>query len=236
MSRIIVVIGYSGTGKTFSLKGLAKADVNLISPTGKEMPFKSDIKVVKTDLESLPTVALAAPAPMVVIDDTNQFFTLYQGKHALDKDQFFVFKSIANTFNILIEKIVSKPTDQNYYFFFHIETDDTGHRNAKTTGKFIRDNLQPESLTNIVLEAIYDDTEGELKDRYKFAVHKLEGSSPVKTPEDMFQSDMIPNHLKTVDDTIRAYYKPTQTFKSGTTKVPGGKVVVNNSKITEETK
>jgi hypothetical protein len=208
MARIIVVIGDSGTGKTFSLKGLTKADVNLISPTGKEMPFRSDVKVVKTDLESLPTVALAAPAPIVVIDDTNQFFTLYQGKHALDKDQFFVFKSIANTFNTLIEKIVSKPTDQNYYVFAHIDREDTGRRKFKTTGKFIGDNLQPESLTNVVLETVYDDTEGEVKDRYKFAVHKLEGSSPVKTPEDMFAVDMIPNDLKLVDSTIRAYYKP----------------------------
>jgi len=211
MSRIIVIIGYSGTGKTFSLKGLAKSDVNLISPTGKEMPFKSDIKVVKTDLESLPTVALAAPAPMVVIDDTNQFFTLYQGKHSLDKDQFFVFKSIANTFNQLVEKLVNKPTDQNYYIFAHVDTEDTGRRKFKTTGKFIGDNLQPESLTNVVLETVYDDTESDVKDRYKFAVHKLEGSSPVKTPEDMFKEDLIPNDLKLVDATIRSYYKPVTT-------------------------
>ena len=54
MARLIVVIGDSGTGKTTSLKGLSKEEVNLISPTGKEMPFKSDIKVVKTDLENLP--------------------------------------------------------------------------------------------------------------------------------------------------------------------------------------
>jgi guanylate kinase len=213
MARIIVVIGYSGTGKTFSLKGLAKADVNLISPTGKEMPFKSDIKVVKTDLENLPAVALAAPAPMVVIDDTNQFFTLYQGKHALDKDQFFVFKSIANTFNTLIEKIVSKPTDQNYYVFAHVDAEDTGRRKFKTTGKFIGDNLQPESLTNVVLETVYDDTESEIKERYKFAVHKMENSSPVKTPEDMFDTDLIPNNLKLVDDTIRQYYKPVAPAK-----------------------
>jgi guanylate kinase len=213
VSRIIVVIGYSGTGKTFSLKGLAKADVNLISPTGKEMPFKSDIKVVKTDLENLPAVALAAPAPMVVIDDTNQFFTLYQGKHALDKDQFFVFKSIANTFNTLIEKIVSKPTDQNYYVFAHVDAEDTGRRKFKTTGKFIGDNLQPESLTNVVLETVYDDTESEIKERYKFAVHKMENSSPVKTPEDMFDTDLIPNNLKLVDDTIRQYYKPVAPAK-----------------------
>ena len=213
MARIIVVVGFSGTGKTSSLKGLTKADVNLISPTGKEMPFKSDIKVVKTDLENLPAVALAAPAPIVVIDDCNQFFTLYQGKHTLDKDQFMVFKTIANSFNSLVEKIVSKDSDQNYYIFAHIDTEDNGRRKFKTTGKFIGDNLQPESLTNIVLEAVYDDTEGELKDRYKFAVHKTEGSSPVKTPEDMFKQDLIPNNLKLVDETIRNYYKPTQAKK-----------------------
>jgi hypothetical protein len=214
MARIIVVIGYSGTGKTFSLKGLNKEDVNLISPTGKEMPFKSDIKVIKTDLENLPSLALRAPAPIVVIDDTNQFFTLYQGKHALDKDQFFVFKSIANTFNTLIEKIVSKETDQNYYIFAHIDTEDNGRRKFKTTGKFIGDNLQPESLTNVVLETVYDDTESEIKDRYRFAVHKMEGSSPVKTPEDMFDTDLIPNNLKLVDDTIRKYYKPAPAAKT----------------------
>ena len=208
MARIIVVVGFSGTGKTSSLKGLSKADVNLISPTGKEMPFRSDIKVVKTDLENLPAVALAAPAPIVVIDDCNQFFTLYQGKHTLDKDQFLVFKTIANTFNSLVEKLVSKESDQNYYIFAHIDTEENGRRKFKTTGKFIGDNLQPESLTNVVLEAVYDDTEGELKDRYKFAVHKTEGSSPVKTPEDMFAQDFIPNNLKLVDTTIRNYYKP----------------------------
>lgn len=213
MARLIVVIGDSGTGKTFSLKGLAKADVNLISPTGKEMPFRSDIKVVKTDLENLPSVALAAPAPIVVIDDTNQFFTLFQGKHVMDKDQFFIFKTIANTFNALVEKIVSKDTNQNYYVFAHIDREDNGRRKFKTTGKFIGDNLQPESLTNVVLETVYDDTEGELKDRYKFAVHKLEGSSPVKTPEDMFAVDMIPNSLAVVDKTIRAYYKPVKETK-----------------------
>ena len=208
MSRIIVIIGSSGTGKTFSLKGLAKADVNLISPTGKEMPFKSDIKVVKTDLESLPAIALAAPAPIVVIDDCNQFFTLFQGKHVLDKDQFFIFKTIATSFNNLVEKLVSKNTDQNYYIFAHVDTEDSGRRKFKTTGKFIGDNLQPESLTNVVIETVYDDTESEIKDRYKFAVHKMEGSSPVKTPEDMFTQDLIPNSLLLVDKTIREYYKP----------------------------
>lgn len=213
MSRIIVIVGFSGTGKTSSLKGLTKADVNLISPTGKEMPFKSDIKVVKTDLENLPAVALAAPAPIVVIDDCNQFFTFYQGKHTLDKDQFMVFKTIANSFNSLVEKIVSKDTDQNYYIFAHIDTEENGRRKFKTTGKFIGDNLQPESLTNIVIEAVYDDTEGELKDRYKFAVHKTEGSSPVKTPEDMFATDLIPNNLALVDSTIRKYYKPVKESK-----------------------
>lgn len=220
MARLIVVIGDSGTGKTTSLKGLKKEDVNLISPTGKEMPFKSDIKVIKTDLESLPSLALKAPAPIVIIDDTNQFFTLYQGKHALDKDQFLVFKTIANTFNTLVERIVSKDTDQNYYVFAHIDREDGGRRKFKTTGKFIGDNLQPESLTNVVLETVYDDTEGDIKDRYKFAVHRTESSSPVKTPEDMFEAgeDFIPNNLKLVDGVIRSYYKPAPATKKASKK------------------
>ena len=64
-----------------------------------------------------------------------------------------------------------------------------------------------------MLETVYDDTESEVKDRYKFAVHKLEGSSPVKTPEDMFTQDLIPNNLALVDKTIRDYYKPIKQEK-----------------------
>jgi hypothetical protein len=58
-----------------------------------------------------------------------------------------------------------------------------------------------------VLETVYDDTESEVKERYKFAVHKMEGSSPVKTPEDMFSSDLVPNDLSLIDKTVRNYYK-----------------------------
>lgn len=201
MARLVIILGNPGSGKSTSLRNLKKTDVNVISPIGKELPFKTDIKVNKiADLDVLIQAIDKTKAPMVVIDDANYYLSIYKGKHLNDKNPYEAPKYIAHTFTKLIEKIILHPTEQNFYIFAHTEKDQDGVRQFKTTGNFIRDDLAPEGLTNILVEAFYDDG-------YKFRVHKDDERSPAKTPMGMFKDDVIDNDLKLVNDTINNYYK-----------------------------
>lgn len=200
MSRLIFVLGQPGTGKSTSLRNLKKDEIGYISVTGKELPFKTDIKpVVAKTAKEVATLVGKSTKPIIVIDDVNYLFTFQVFGRSQEKDQFQVFRDIGNDFYKLVEAITGKDTEQNIYLFGHIELNDKNLVQLKTAGKTIRDNIAPEGLTNIVFEAINDLGE------FVFRV-KSDGSG-VKSPMDMFDSETIPNDLKVINDKINAYYK-----------------------------
>ena len=45
MSKKILILGRSGSGKSTSLRNFKKGEVGIISCVGKEMPFRTDIPV-----------------------------------------------------------------------------------------------------------------------------------------------------------------------------------------------
>lgn len=200
MARLIFVLGHPGTGKSSSLRNFKKDELGYISVTGKELPFKTDIKpvVAKTSNE-VTALVLKSKKSIVVIDDVNYIFTRQVFGRSQEKDQFQVFRDIGNDFYKLMETIINKPTEQNIYLFGHIELNDKNLVQLKTAGKTIRDNIAPEGLTNIVLESVSDLGE--------FVFKVRSDGSGVKTPIDMFEEGSIPNDLKLVNDKINAYYK-----------------------------
>lgn len=199
-SRLIFVLGHPGTGKSSSLRNFKKDEIGYISVTGKELPFKTDIKpVVAKTAKEVTALILKSSKPVVVVDDVNYIFTRQVFGRSQEKDQFQVFRDIGNDFYQLIEAITSKQTDQNIYLFGHIEINDKNLVQLKTAGKTIRDNIAPEGLTNIVLEAVNDLGE--------FVFKVRSDGSGVKTPIDMFEDGTISNDLKLVNDKIDAYYK-----------------------------
>lgn len=199
MARLIFVLGHPGTGKSTSLRNLKKEEVGYISITGKELPFKTDLKpvVAKTPNEVTALVAKSSK-PIVVVDDVNYLFTFQVFGRSQEKDQFQVFRDIGNNFYKLVETILNKDTEQNIYLFGHIELNEKNLVQLKTAGKTIRDNIAPEGLTNIVLESVNDLNE--------FVFKVRSDGSGVKSPIDMFDTDTIPNDLKLVNDKINAYY------------------------------
>lgn len=200
MARLIFVLGQPGTGKSTSLRNLKKDEIGYISVTGKELPFKTDIKpVVAKTAKEVAALVGKSTKPIVVIDDVNYLFTFQVFGRSQEKDQFQVFRDIGNDFYKLVEAITNKDTDQSIYLFGHIELNDKNLVQLKTAGKTIRDNIAPEGLTNIVFEAINDLGE------FVFRV-KSDGSG-VKSPMDMFDTETIPNDLKVINAKINAYYK-----------------------------
>ncbi len=200
MARLIFVLGHPGTGKSSSLRNFKKDEIGYISVTGKELPFKTDVKAVTIKKATEIAAAIKKSSkPVIVVDDVNYLFMYQVFGRSQEKDQFQVFRDIGNDFYKLMETILSKPTDQNVYLFGHIELNDKNLVQLKTAGRTIRDNIAPEGLTNIVFESVNDMGE--------FVFKVRSDGSGVKSPIDMFADDAIPNDLKVVNEAINKYYK-----------------------------
>lgn len=199
MARLIFVLGNSGTGKTSSLRNLTKEEVSVVSVAGKEIPVKTDIKqvVAKTPAAVIELINKSSK-PIVVIDDANYLMSF----ETFDRSQeqgWQKFTDIADGAYKMFKAAIEKDSKQNFYFFAHLEDNDSGLVQYKTLGQTIRNNLVPEGLTNIVVQSAVDMGD------FVFKV-KTDGKG-VKTPLGMFDTEAIDNDLKLLDTKIREFYK-----------------------------
>lgn len=200
MARLIFVLGQPGTGKSTSLRNLKNADVGYITVTGKELPFRTDIKPVAVkSMSEVQKMIVASKKPIVVIDDTNYLFTKEVFGASDKDDKWGVFDKISKDFYNIVQTILGKNTDQNFYLFGHVEDLESNVLALKTLGQSTRKNNNPEGWTNIVLESVVE------LDEFVFKV-KTDGKG-VKSPMEMFDTDTVPNDLKMVNEKINAYYK-----------------------------
>lgn len=200
MSRLIFILGNSGTGKTSSLRNLTKEEASYITVTGKEFPFRSDIKPVKVKtMTEAKKMVEASKKPIVIIDDINYLFTREVFAADSKKNPFEIYDSLSKDFYYLVEAILNKDTDQNFYLMGHLENPDSDVRALKTLGQSTRKNNNPEGWTNLVFESVVE------LDEFVFKV-KTDGSG-VKSPIDMFEDSTVENDLKVINDKINKYYK-----------------------------
>ncbi len=200
MARLIFVLGNPGTGKSSSLRNLSKEDASYITVTGKELPFRTTIKPVPVKtMNQVKQMVLKSTKPIVVIDDVNYLFTREVFAADSKKNPFEVYDALSKDFYHLVEAILNKQTEQNFYLFGHLEDPDSSTKALKTLGQATRKNNNPEGWTNIVFESVVD------LDEFVFKV-KTDGSG-VKSPLDMFEDSQIENDLKIINEKINAYYK-----------------------------
>jgi hypothetical protein len=206
----VLIMGRSGSGKTYSLKNFKPDEIGVISVEKGRLPFKTDIKVAKVpaafkdakDYAQLHRMRYAwifqsicsAKCKAIAIDDSqyllaNELFDRGSEK-GYDK-----FAQIASNFRGLIHSInESEIEDKIVYFLHHTETDTDGREKVKTIGKMLDEKLTVEGCFDIVLYC----------QDHKFYT-QANGQSTAKSPEDMFELE-IPNDLKAVDTAIREYY------------------------------
>lgn len=212
MSIPVLILGRSGSGKTYSLKNFSPKEVGVISVEKGRLPFKSDIKVMKVpkdptqgtakDTANLNSAKYAwitaaiksAPTKAVVVDDSQYLLVneLFDRAYERGYDKFV---DMAKKFRDLIHS-VNELEDENkiVYFLHHSEIDSDGRQKTKTIGKMLDEKLTVEGCFDIVIYC----------EDHKFFTQS-NGQSTAKTPEGMFDLE-IPNDLKAVDSAIREYY------------------------------
>ena len=211
MAIPVLVIGRSGSGKTYSVKNFKPAEVGIISAEKGRLPFKSDIKVIKVkkfnvDDASPAQINLAkyswimnvienSKTKSIVIDDSQYLLANELFDRANEKG-YDKFTNMAANFRNLIH-FVNELEDDNkiVYVLHHSELDTDGREKVKTIGKMLDEKLCIEGCFDIVLYC---------QDQKFFT--QANGQSVAKTPEGMFELE-IPNDLKFVDKTIREYYE-----------------------------
>jgi len=206
MGQIVLLYGKSGSGKTRSLKEFAEDEIVFVNVEKKLPPFRKQFKytcetdnvqVIKTWLKRMPT-------KIAVIDDAGYILTnaFMRGHSAGRKGSqtFDLYNDIADQYWGLFKFIKDElAEDVIVYILMHEDTNDSGIVKLKTIGKLLDEKVVLEGMCTIVLRCMSE--EGK-----HFFRTTTDGWDITKTPEEMFDSDIIDNDLKFVDNTIREYY------------------------------
>lgn len=221
MSKLIAIVGPTGSGKSNSLQYLDPKETYIINVAGKELPFKGseklynrenknykDVEDAKEVLSLLNIISKdATNIKNIVIEDANYLMGFNLVSKATEVG-YTKFSVMAKEMLALIQGAKKLRDDLVVIYMSHSEAvEDSGEIETykmKTAGKMIDNQIVMEGLFTVVL---YTDIEvkGE-KAEYSFVTNRYK-KYPAKSPVGMFDDLKIPNNMKTVLDSVRKYYK-----------------------------
>ena len=219
-SKLIGIVGATGTGKSTSIKHLDSKETYIINTAKKELPFKGAEKLYNTENKNykevdeiteitrlLKTISEKAPhLKNIVIEDSNYMMAFRMADKA-NEVGFQKFTVMAKDMVDLFREARRLRDDLKIFYFSHPETiEDSGEvigYKMKTSGKMLDNQIVLEGLLTICLYTHVEETK-EGAD-YHFVTNRWK-KYPAKSPDGMFKDVKIPNNLQTVVDTINEYY------------------------------
>lgn len=210
----VLIMGESGSGKTYSIRNFDPSEVGIFAVEKPFLPFKNDkgFQIGKNATYETIGNVLKEPKRKAYIIDDSQYLLVNEMFDKAKETGYGKFTDIALHFRNLIHHINHNiPDDVIVYFLHHTEIDgNTGRTKAKTVGKMLDNQLTVEGCFSIVLLTMVEGTE-------HFFMTQSDGYTTAKSPEGMFPEIRIPNDLKMVDTAIRDYYG-MEGGKNGTAK------------------
>lgn len=196
----VLVLGATGSGKTYSIKNFDIEEVGIFSVEKGRLPFKKKFKMIKNATYRDIGLSLKNPKLKKYIIDDSQYLLVNAMFDRAKDTGYGKFTDFALDFRNLIHYINQKlPDDVIVYFLHHTEYTDDGRVKAKTIGKMLDQQLTVEGCFDIVLLTSVEGQE-------HYFITQSDGYTTAKSPEGMFDLK-IPNDLKVVDDAIRLYWE-----------------------------
>jgi hypothetical protein len=202
MAIPVLILGQSGTGKSYSMKNFKEDEICLISVQKSLLPFRKKFTetVVTDSYTKIIETIKGTDKKVIVIDDTQYLMCNEFMRRATEKG-FDKFTEIAQNFwSLVVQEVNNLGDDVIVYLLCHTSTDENGVEKMKTIGKLVDEKITPEGLFTIVLKTAVSDGQ------YYF-ITQNNGKDTVKSPEEMFSTYAINNDLKYVDEKIRNYYE-----------------------------
>ena len=180
MGLPVLILGYSGSGKSSSMRNFKPDELALVNVNGKYLPFKGGFKetICTDNYEKIKDFCRKAKSKTIVIDDS-QYIMLNEFMRRATEKGFDKFSEIAQNFWRLIRSIEDLPNDVIVYLFQHIENGEDGRIKAKTVGKLLDEKVNIEGMFSIVLQTLVQDNE-------YFFTTQSNGNDCCKSPMDMF--------------------------------------------------
>ena len=221
-SKLIGIVGPTGTGKSTSIKHLDPKTTYIINTARKELPFKSADKLYNTENKNykevdeiteihrlLCTISEKAPhIKNIIIEDSNYMMAFRMADKA-SEGGFAKFNIMAKDMIDMLRGARKLRDDLKIFYFTHPDIIEDGGEivgyKMKTSGKMLDNHFNLEGLFAICL---YTHTE-ESKDgvvTYNFVTNRFR-KYPAKSPDGMFDEVRIPNNLQYVVDKINEYYQ-----------------------------
>jgi ABC-type dipeptide/oligopeptide/nickel transport system ATPase component len=221
-SKLIGIVGPTGTGKSTSIKHLDPKETYIINVAKKELPFKGaeklynrenrnydeidDANFISQRLRTLSKDALHIKN--IIIEDSNYIMGFNMMAKATETG-FTKFTLMARDMVDLFRTARALRDDLKVFYFTHPETIEDGGEiigyKIKTAGKMIDNQIVLEGLLTVCLYTFVEESKDGATNYY-FLTNRFR-KYPAKSPDGMFESIKIPNNLQEVADTIDEYYK-----------------------------
>jgi len=221
-SKLIGIVGSTGTGKSTSIKHLNPEETYIINVAKKELPFKGSETLYNADKKNyrevdeaveitrlLQNISQKAPhIKNIVIEDSNYIMGFNIVARATEVG-FTKFSIMARDMVALFQEARKLRDDLKVFYFTHPETIEEGGEivgyKIKTAGKLIDNQILLEGLLTVCLYTFVEENkDGSVT--YNFVTNRFR-KFPAKSPDGMFTDIKIPNNLQLVADTVDEYYK-----------------------------
>ena len=219
-SKLIGIVGETGTGKSTAIKHLNPEETYIINVAKKELPFKGSGKLYNEDNRNYKEVddpteitrllrTLSEKAPHiknVVIEDSNYLMGFRMVEKATETG-FMKFSVMAKDMVDMFRTARALRDDLCIFYFSHPETIEDGGEiigyKIKTAGKLIDNQVLLEGLLTVCLYTHVEETKDGAQ--YYFLTNRYR-KKPAKSPAGMFHETKIPNDLQYVKDHVIEYY------------------------------
>ena len=194
----VLILGASGSGKTYSLRDLPNESYGLIECEKTMLPFRGGKKFARTkNFEELRGIvkSYAEKCKTVVVDDFGYCVTDLFIHHIGDKDQFAIYKAIAAEVYQTIEFFNGLPDDVIVYVTMHTDSDAFNNIVPKIMGKMVNEKIDLLGMVNVcILSEVVDGDH----------VFIVDGKPPAKSCG-IFEEAKLPNDLALIDKGIRSF-------------------------------
>lgn len=220
-SKLIGIVGSTGTGKSTAIKHLNPEETYIINVARKELPFKGSEKLYNNEKRNYKEVddateitrllrSISEKAPHIkniVIEDSNYImgFTIVSKATEVGYTKFSI---MAKDMVELMREARKLRDDIKVFYLSHPEIiedggDIVGYK-IKTAGKLIDNQVLLEGLLTVCLYTyVEENKDGSAS--YNFVTNRFK-KMPAKSPDGMFDEVKIPNNLQYVCDKLDEYY------------------------------